>query len=134
MPIREISIKTPSKRFVELDCGGEENMFNASSSYYKTCGPETKSSTKQSIDVEKIIYNMNYFPNKPKVLSMNPVTKEDPSWGNSKSKAMDLRDMTEQKGYYMYLSTFLEETVSIRREPVCTSVIPFVHDTQSTGL
>lgn len=42
-------------------------------SYYDE---KVEEALKRSIDVEKIIHNLNYFPNRPTILSANPVTKE----------------------------------------------------------
>lgn len=58
------------------------------------------------------------FINKPKILATPLVTKEDPSWGTTRTKTLGMISMVEEKGYYEHLNTFLEDTVLKRREIV----------------
>ena len=46
------------------------------------------------------------------LLSANPVTKEDLSWGESRSKTKDIKGMVEDKGYYEHLTLFLEDNIA----------------------
>jgi hypothetical protein len=91
-------------------------MFNISAEKPKHRYSKETNKSRKSIDVEKIINNLNYFPNKPTLLCANPVTREDPSWGNLRQKENNILDMTEVKGYYEHLTLFLEDTVIQRRE------------------
>ena len=101
-------------------------MFNVSMEQPNRRYSKVSNKLRKSIDVEKIVHNLNYFPNKPTLLWANPVTREDPSWGNLRTKEKDIMDMTEVKGYYEHLTLFLEDTIVQRRENPCTSIIPYV--------
>lgn len=112
---------------IELDIDGWENMFNISVEQPKRKYSKVSNKLRKSIDVEKIINNLNYFPNKPTILWANPVTREDPSWGNLRQKENGIMDMTEVKGYYEHLTLFLEDTIIQRRETPWTSLTPYIN-------
>ena len=50
------------KDYYELDIDGKENIFNMSMEMGRSCKDKYKKSAKKSIDVEQLIYNLNYFP------------------------------------------------------------------------
>lgn len=118
--IRDLNTK-PYNPYYELDTENEEGIF--SSSMKKT--PNLNHDKNDEKTVEKVLHNLNYFPNKPVLLTTNVVSKEDPSWGISHKSAKELVSQTEDKGHYQHLATFLEDTICQRREPACTAVVPY---------
>jgi len=111
---------TTTKESYELDADGQHNMFNMSVDYHTTKHELIK---KKNIDVHKILHDMNDFTCKPKVLTANTIKKEDPSWGMQRSTIRDMRELTEEKGYYRHLSLFLEGTITSNHQPNCQSVV-----------
>ena len=63
-------------------------------------------------------------------MTTNPVTREDPSWGTGNQKAIELVNLTEEKGHYEHLTNFLEDTIHKRREVACESVVPYISEPQ----
>lgn len=114
----------PSNNYYELDTDGYENIFNISTEIRDSKMREIK----KSINVEKILYNLNYFPNKPTLLTTGPVSKEDPSWGTGNPNSNQLVNQTEEKGHYEHLSLFLEDTILQRREQTITAVVPYARN------
>jgi hypothetical protein len=104
----------PCNNYYELETDGYENIFNISTEVRDSKMMENK----KSINVEKILYNLNYFPNKPTLLTTGTVLKEDPSWGTGNPNSNQLVSQTEEKGHYEHLSLFLEDTILQRREPI----------------
>ena len=113
------------KEYFELDIDGRDNMFNMSIEDKNRSITQPTKGCKSSVDVEKILHNMNHIPTKPVLLTTNPITKEDPSWGTGTQKAHHLVHLAEEKGHYEHLSTFLEDTIHKRREVACTSIVPY---------
>ncbi|CAI2362446.1 unnamed protein product [Moneuplotes crassus] len=120
--------ETGDKEYFELDVDGKDNMFNMSIEDRNKSTLQTSKPTKNPIDIQKIIHNMNHISTKPTLLTTNPITKEDPSWGTGTKKAHELVHLAEEKGYYEHLSTFLEGTIHKRREAACTSIVPYPHE------
>ena len=87
-------------------------VYAAQSSGFNTENRYQEPDNTNNIDVQKIVKNLNYFPNRPMLLSANPVTKEDLSWGESRSKTKDIKGMVEDKGYYEHLTLFLEDNIA----------------------
>ncbi|CAI2362034.1 unnamed protein product [Moneuplotes crassus] len=116
------------KEEFELDVYGKDNMFTVSLEDKSKSANQEAKPTKHSVDVGKILYNMNHLPTKPILLATNPVTREDPSWGAGAQKAQSLVHLTENKGHYKHLSRFLEGKIDKKEGVTCSPVIPNQYD------
>ena len=78
-----------------------------------------------SIVAQKILNEMNNIRSKPILLAANPISREDPSWRTGDNQAQNLVHLTEEKGHFEHLASFLEETIYKRREVACSTLASY---------